>query len=80
MPTRADFQSGYASSGDAKIYFEAAGAGLGLSSSMPAFPIRGCGNRNSIHSARSIGSSAMTIAASANPQCRAGPTRCATTC
>ena len=30
MPTRADFQSGYASSGDARIYFEAAGVGPGL--------------------------------------------------
>jgi 3-oxoadipate enol-lactonase len=30
MPTRADFQSGYASSGDARIYFEVAGAGPGL--------------------------------------------------
>ena len=30
MPTRADFQSGYASSGEARIYFEAAGAGPDL--------------------------------------------------
>ena len=30
MPTRADFQSGYASSGDARIYFEAAGVGPDL--------------------------------------------------
>jgi 3-oxoadipate enol-lactonase len=30
MPTRADFQSGYASSGDAKVYFEAAGIGPSL--------------------------------------------------
>jgi 3-oxoadipate enol-lactonase len=30
MPTRADFQSGYAPSGDARIYFEASGVGPGL--------------------------------------------------
>jgi len=30
MPTRADFQSGYAPSGAARIYFEASGVGPGL--------------------------------------------------